>query len=107
MAAATAPAYKSVKGGIGRPIDRVDGRLKVTGQATFSAEAPIKGTAHAVLISSSVARGKIKSIDPTAARAAPGVLHVVTPKNVPKMTEPRKGNPMKWGGIREEERLPL
>ncbi|MGN6626414.1 MAG: xanthine dehydrogenase family protein molybdopterin-binding subunit, partial [Tepidisphaeraceae bacterium] len=107
MPAATAPATPSVKGGIGTPIDRVDGRLKVTGRATYAAEAPIQGVAHAVLVSSVIARGKIKSIDTTLARQQAGVLRVVTPKNVAGISEPKKGDPQSGGGLREEERLPL
>ncbi|MGN6507622.1 MAG: xanthine dehydrogenase family protein molybdopterin-binding subunit, partial [Tepidisphaeraceae bacterium] len=107
MPAATAPATPSVKGGIGTPIDRVDGRLKVTGRATYAAEAPIQGVAHAVLVSSVIAKGKIKSIDTTLARQQAGVLRVVTPKNVAGMSEPKKGDPQSGGGLREEERLPL
>ena len=87
---------------IGRPIDRVDGRLKVTGQARYAAEAPVQGVAHAVLVESNIARGTIASIDTSAAEAQPGVLAVVTSKNMPKLSDPRKG-----GGMTGENRLPL
>ena len=48
---------------VGRPINRVDGRLKVTGAATFSAEYPLPGILHAVLVQSTIPRGSIRSID--------------------------------------------
>ncbi|HVR03937.1 MAG TPA: xanthine dehydrogenase family protein molybdopterin-binding subunit [Polyangia bacterium] len=66
----------------GDPIDRVDGRLKVTGAAAYAAEVDVARVAHAVLFVSSVARGRITHIDTSAARAAPGVLAVVTHENV-------------------------
>lgn len=47
---------------IGKPIDRVDGRLKVTGAARYSAEFPLKNIAYAVLVQSAIARGHIQSI---------------------------------------------
>lgn len=48
---------------VGKPIDRVDGRLKVTGAARYSAEIPLENITHAVIISSTIARGQIKNID--------------------------------------------
>ena len=45
---------------VGKPVNRVDGRLKVTGTATFSAEYPLPGLLHAVLVQSTIARGKIR-----------------------------------------------
>lgn len=58
----------------GKPVDRVDGRLKVTGGARYSAEVSTANIAHAVLIQSTIARGSIRSIDTRAAERAPGVL---------------------------------
>ena len=104
---ATPSTQPTVKGGIGAPISRLDGRLKVTGGATYAAEAPIPDCAHAVLLSSVIASGKIKTIDATAARSAPGVIMVATPTNVPDMTKPEKGSPQKGNGMQEERRLPL
>lgn len=85
------------KGGVvGRPLDRVDGRLKVTGGARFAAEWPLEGMAHAVLLSSTIANGRIKSFDTAAAEHAPGVLHVMTHENAPRLkpvfTNPAEGD---------------
>jgi xanthine dehydrogenase YagR molybdenum-binding subunit len=70
---------------VGKPFNRVDGRLKVTGAATFSAEYPLPGLLHAVLIQSTIARGTIRSVDAEAARKAPGVVAVYTHENSPKL----------------------
>ncbi len=73
---------------IGKPIDRLDGRDKVTGAATFSAEFALEHLAHAALVYSTIAKGTITHIDTGSAEAAPGVLAVLTHKNAPKMNNP-------------------
>ncbi|HVW07128.1 MAG TPA: xanthine dehydrogenase family protein molybdopterin-binding subunit [Bryobacteraceae bacterium] len=65
-------------GAIGEPLDRVDGRLKVTGQAVYTADWQIPNLAHAVLVTSSIAAGRIASIDTHAAKQVPGVIAVLT-----------------------------
>ena len=71
----------------GQPINRVDGRLKVMGEAHFSAEFPFDNIAHAVIIGSAIAKGRIQNIDVSAAENAPGVLSVITHRNAPKLNE--------------------
>jgi xanthine dehydrogenase YagR molybdenum-binding subunit len=66
---------------IGSPINRVDGRKKVTGTAQYAAEFLLNGLTHAVLIDSSVASGHIKKINSADAESAPGVLLVLTHEN--------------------------
>ena len=61
---------------IGKPLDRADGRLKVTGGARYSAEFPTARLAYAVFVRSSVARGRITAMDTTKAQSAAGVLGV-------------------------------
>ncbi|GAA4306050.1 xanthine dehydrogenase family protein molybdopterin-binding subunit [Nibribacter koreensis] len=70
---------------VGKPMDRVDGRLKVTGAAKYSAEYQLPNMAHAVLVGSTVAKGRIKSIDTKRAENAPGVLAVLHHLNAPKV----------------------
>ncbi len=70
---------------IGQPISRVDGRLKVTGGARYSADIPLAGLAHAAIIHSAIAKGRTVSIDTAAAQRAPGVLAVFTYHNMPRM----------------------
>lgn len=76
------------KRAVGRPMRRVDGKLKVTGTATFSAEFPFERLAHAALVTSTIARGRIAKIDTSKAEAAPGVVVVMTHANAPRMAPP-------------------
>ena len=70
---------------IGKPLDRVDGRLKVTGRALYSAEHPVPNVAHAVLVTSTIPKGRITSFETAEADRAPGVLAVLTPMNAPQL----------------------
>src|SRR5713226_6615791 len=63
---------------VGQPLDRVDGRLKVTGRARYPAEVPLANLAHAVLVQSTIASGRIREMDTRPAEAAPGVHAVLT-----------------------------
>src|SRR5688572_15987848 len=67
------------------PIDRVDGKAKVTGTATFASEYKAPGIVYGFLVGSTVAKGKIKSMDTKSAERAPGVLAVITHLNAPKV----------------------
>ena len=51
---------------IGQPVSRVDGRLKVTGGATYAAEFEAPRLAHGAIVRSTVANGRIASIDAAA-----------------------------------------
>ncbi|MDB5312402.1 MAG: aldehyde oxidase and xanthine dehydrogenase, molybdopterin binding [Gemmataceae bacterium] len=81
---------------VGKPIDRVDGRLKVTGKARFAAEFNPPGLVHGVLVQSTIAKGRVAEIDTAAAEKLPGVVAVLTHKNAPKLKEvppnPRSGS---------------
>ncbi|HEY2378608.1 MAG TPA: xanthine dehydrogenase family protein molybdopterin-binding subunit [Gemmatimonadaceae bacterium] len=70
---------------VGTPLDRVDGRLKVTGGAKYAAEYPIPNIVHGVIITSTIAKGRVKAIDTTVAEKAPGVIKILTPFNVPRL----------------------
>jgi xanthine dehydrogenase YagR molybdenum-binding subunit len=70
---------------IGQPISRVDGRLKVTGRARYTADIPLAGATHATIVHSAIANGRTVSIDTAAAEKAPGVLAVFTHHNMPRM----------------------
>lgn len=73
---------------IGRPMNRVDGELKVKGEARFSAEYKIDNIAYAALAYSSIAKGLIKNLDISAAQNAEGVIAVITHENAPKLNKP-------------------
>jgi xanthine dehydrogenase YagR molybdenum-binding subunit len=68
-----------------QPIDRVDGKAKVTGTATYAAEYKMQNTAYGFLVGSTIAKGRIKTIDTRSAERAPGVLAVITHLNAPKL----------------------
>ncbi|WP_051718416.1 xanthine dehydrogenase family protein molybdopterin-binding subunit [Hymenobacter sp. IS2118] len=70
---------------VGKPLNRVDGRDKVMGRAKYSAEYPIPGLTYGVLKTSDIAKGKIQSIDTSAAAKQPGVLAIYTHLNIPKL----------------------
>jgi xanthine dehydrogenase YagR molybdenum-binding subunit len=70
---------------IGEPISRVDGRLKVTGRAAYTADIPLADAAHAAMVHSTIANGRTVSIDTRTAEKAPGVLAVFTHRNMPRM----------------------
>ena len=70
---------------IGRSVPRLEGREKVTGRAEYTHTMRIPGMVHAKLFRSTVAHGKIKSVDTSAAKQLPGVLHVVTIDDVMKV----------------------
>ncbi|MFC3892956.1 xanthine dehydrogenase family protein molybdopterin-binding subunit [Lentzea rhizosphaerae] len=70
---------------IGRSVDRVDGRIKVTGAAPYAADTKIPGVTYGYLVTSTVGRGRLLSMDTAAALASPGVLAVYTPFNPLKL----------------------
>jgi len=70
---------------VGRSVSRVEGRDKVTGRAEYVHTMRLPGMLVAKLFRSTVAHGLVKSIDTTAARAVPGVVHVVTIDDVKRV----------------------
>jgi xanthine dehydrogenase YagR molybdenum-binding subunit len=76
---------------LGQPLDRTDGLLKVTGQAKYSADNPEAKLAHAVLITSTIAHGRVASIDTARIQAMPGVLLVMTYETAMRL--PNGGKP--------------
>ena len=80
---------------IGQPLTRRDGELKVTGAAQYAADNHPAGMLYAVMAVSSVARGRLVSLDVAGAKAHPGVVEVMTSENRPPLaTDPdAKTNP--------------
>ncbi|WP_433899521.1 aldehyde oxidoreductase molybdenum-binding subunit PaoC [Pseudomonas sp. PSE1(2024)] len=72
---------------IGKPTDRIEGPLKTSGQAPYAYEQheAVKNQAYGVMVGSAIAKGRITHIDLEAARAAPGVLTIVTAANAGKL----------------------
>ena len=70
---------------IGQALDRVDGKLKVTGGARYAGEYPETGLLYGSVVSSTIARGRVTHIDITEALQVPGVVMVLDHKNRPKL----------------------
>jgi len=72
---------------VGKPIDRIDGKLKTTGRAPYAYErhdvAP--NAAYGYILGAAIAKGRIAGIDLAEARRAPGVLAIVTHQNAGKL----------------------
>ena len=72
---------------VGRPTDRIDGPLKTTGTAPYAYERHdvVPNQAYGFVVGSAVAKGRIKSINLDEAKAAPGVITIVTAANAGKL----------------------
>jgi len=70
---------------IGAAIDRVDGPAKVRGAAKYAAEYAVDGLLYGHVLSSAIAKGRIRTIDTRDARRLPGVVHVFTHENMPAL----------------------
>ena len=91
------PIDENRNGLIGKPINRVDGRLKVMGLAPYAHE--VKEGANAAcgfIVEATIAKGVVSDIDATAAERAFGVLLVMTHKNAPKQGP--------WGPLEAKDR---
>ncbi|HTK06664.1 MAG TPA: xanthine dehydrogenase family protein molybdopterin-binding subunit [Ktedonobacteraceae bacterium] len=76
---------QATKPTIGAPISRLDGPQKVTGAATYAFEYQFEDVVYAFPVQSTIARGRVVSIDATHARAVPGFLGLITHENAPKV----------------------
>lgn len=63
---------------ISRPIDRIEGPLKVSGRARYSAEFKLPNMAHGVLVGATIGKGRVIGIDAADAEKLPGVIKIVT-----------------------------
>jgi len=85
---------------IGQPLDRIDGPLKTTGTARYAYErhdaAP--NAAYGYIVGAAIAKGRIVSMNATAAEEAPGVLAVVTPFNVGALKKAERNSAPLFGG---------
>jgi xanthine dehydrogenase YagR molybdenum-binding subunit len=73
---------------IGQPRTRIDGRAKVTGHALYPSDEAVKNPAWAFLLTSAIARGRIKRFDLEEALRLPGVLDILTHENVGDQAKP-------------------
>jgi xanthine dehydrogenase YagR molybdenum-binding subunit len=90
---------------LGKPTSRVEGHAKVTGAAKYAAEYNVGGLAHGCVVSSAIAKGRIRRIHTADALAVDGVLDVFTHEHRPKLAAspkkyadevaPEKGSPFR------------
>jgi CO/xanthine dehydrogenase Mo-binding subunit len=66
---------------VGKPLPRVDGKSKLTGQAKFTTDVVLPGMLHGKLLRSPLPHAKILSIDTSKAEKLPGVAAVITGKD--------------------------
>src|SRR3954463_12700283 len=78
---------------IGQPVERIDGPLKTTGTARYAADRHdvVANQAYGYILGSAIAKGRIRSMDLAAAKAAPGVVAIVNWQNAGKINK-AKGN---------------
>lgn len=69
---------------LGTAQPRIDGPLKVTGNARYAAEQPVVDLVYAVLVPAAIARGRVAGIDADAARALPGVIAILSAEDMPE-----------------------
>jgi xanthine dehydrogenase YagR molybdenum-binding subunit len=85
---------------IGKPTDRIDGPLKTSGTAPYAYEhhdvAP--NAAYGYVVGSAIAKGRITAMDLSAAKAAPGVLGIVTAENAGKLEKGEHNTALLLGG---------
>ncbi|GLY84190.1 xanthine dehydrogenase family protein molybdopterin-binding subunit [Actinoallomurus iriomotensis] len=82
----TTPAAPPRTSATGTPHTRREGRAKVTGEARYTGDIPFAELAHGWLVTSTVARGRIRSVDTDTVLAMPGVLAVLHPGNALRLT---------------------
>src|SRR3954470_14021034 len=72
---------------VGQPVDRIDGPLKTTGTAPYAYDRHdvVANAAYGYIVGSAIAKGRVVSMDLSAAKAAPGVNAIVNAQNAGKL----------------------
>lgn len=85
---------------VGRPADRIDGPLKTTGTATYAYEwhDPVRNAAFGEIVGAAIGKGRIRGMDLSAAKAAPGVLAIITAENAGKLDKGGRNTAKLLGG---------
>src|SRR5215211_5093847 len=85
---------------VGKPTDRIDGPLKATGTAPYAYERHdvVPNPAYGYVVGSAIAKGRVVSIDLNAAKAAPGVIGIVTAENAGKLEKGERNTVKLLGG---------
>jgi len=85
---------------VGRPTDRIDGPLKTTGTAPYAYEQhqAIPDAAYGYVVGAGIAKGRIVSMDLSAAKRAPGVITIVTAQTAGKLGKGKYNTATLLGG---------
>src|SRR6476620_7795896 len=85
---------------VGQPVDRIDGPLKTTGTAPYAYDRHdvVANQAYGYIVGSAIAKGRIVSMDLAAAKAAPGVIAIVTAENAGTLGKGDRNTAVLLGG---------
>ncbi|MGE0726232.1 MAG: aldehyde oxidoreductase molybdenum-binding subunit PaoC [Alphaproteobacteria bacterium] len=85
---------------VGQPTVRIDGPFKTTGTAPYAYERhdAVSRPAYGVVVGAAIAKGRVGSMDLSAAEAAPGVLAVVTAANAGPLAKAERNVATLLGG---------
>src|SRR3954453_22160001 len=85
---------------VGKPTDRIDGPLKTTGTAPYAYERHdvVPNQAYGYIVGSAIAKGRIRSMDLSRAKTAPGVVTIVTAENAGKLGKGSRNTATLLGG---------
>lgn len=85
---------------VGKPTNRIEGPLKTTGTAAYAYEHQdfVKTQTYGYVVGSAIAKGRIASMNLDEAKAAPGVLAVITAANAGKLGKGDFNNARLLGG---------
>src|SRR4051812_11774602 len=85
---------------VGKPVDRIDGPRKTTGTAPYAYERhdAARNQAYGYVLGAGIAKGRVTAMDTAAAKAAPGVLAIVTTLDMPRLEKGPMNTAFLFGG---------
>jgi xanthine dehydrogenase YagR molybdenum-binding subunit len=85
---------------VGKAIDRIDGKLKTTGTAPYAYERHdvVSNQAYGFILGAGIAKGRISGMDLDNAKAAPGVITIVSTLDMPKLPRSKMNIACLFGG---------
>src|SRR5271166_1489654 len=85
---------------VGKPTDRIDGKLKTTGTAPYAYERHdvVPNQAYGFILGAAIAKGRISGMDLDNAKAAPGVITIVSTLDMPKLPRSKMNIACLFGG---------
>jgi xanthine dehydrogenase YagR molybdenum-binding subunit len=85
---------------VGKPTERIDGKLKTTGTAPYAYERHdvVSNQAYGFILGAAIAKGRISGMDLDNAKAAPGVITIVSTLDMPKLPRGKNNAAYLFGG---------